>query len=257
MPSVVVVGKGQLGQTFSLGFLKNHMTVIPLLRSDSPHDLFSRVPNPEFVLLTTGEADLGPAIKSLPPSWRDRLGLVQNELLPHHWQESHVISPTIIIVWFEKKSNRALRPLLPTVLYGPHATLVAKSLATLEVPTRIAQTELEALEALVAKNVYILTTNIAGIEVNDTVDELWTNHRHLAQSLMEETVKIQERQIQMALDHSKIFAQVREALAADPQHQCRGRTALDRMNRALETATLLHLDTPTISRIQKESRNSL
>jgi hypothetical protein len=36
----------------------------------------------------------------IPSVWRDRLVLLQNELLPRDWQAQRIPNPTVISVWF-------------------------------------------------------------------------------------------------------------------------------------------------------------
>ena len=41
----------------------------------------------------------------MPESWRDRVGLVQNELLPPDWEVHGIVDPTVVAVWFMKKAG--------------------------------------------------------------------------------------------------------------------------------------------------------
>jgi len=53
----------------------------------------------------TAEADLQTALNDIPVVWKDRVAMMQNELLPRDWEDHHFINPTVISVWFEKKKG--------------------------------------------------------------------------------------------------------------------------------------------------------
>ena len=58
------------------------------------------------------DGDLHPVLEQIPQAWRDRLGLLQNELLPRDWQAHQLINPTVISVWFgqSRQNWRARSP---------------------------------------------------------------------------------------------------------------------------------------------------
>ena len=93
--SVVVVGLGEMGSVFARGFLRSGYTVHPVVRGVEMQTVADEVPQPELVLIAVGEADLHEQLMKVPETWKDRLVLLQNELLPRDWQR-HNLEPTVI-----------------------------------------------------------------------------------------------------------------------------------------------------------------
>ncbi|MDA8193778.1 MAG: hypothetical protein M0Z53_07265 [Thermaerobacter sp.] len=244
MGSVVIVGMGQLGRTVAEGWLLNGLTVVPVLRRSPPASLADR--NPQAVLVATGEDDLDGALASLPEAWRDRVILLQNELVPQQWEFRGISEPTIFVVWFEKKPGQLIRPLLPSVLYGPQAALLGGALEALGLPFRLAEDRDILLFELAVKNTYILTTNIAGLAVGGTTGELWQTQRQFALELMDEIVRVQNRLMDRHFDQVRMTAALAEALNADPRHVCGGRSAKRRLARLLQHAERLAMRLPRI-----------
>src|SRR5512143_501692 len=102
---VVVIGIGEMAGVFTRGFLKCGYPVFPLLRGDDMNAEARALVTPALVLVSVGENDLHPVLEQIPQAWRDRLGLLQNELLPRDWLAHQLINPTVISVWFEKKKG--------------------------------------------------------------------------------------------------------------------------------------------------------
>ncbi len=150
---------------------------------------------PEMVLVAVGdgESDLSPVLKQIPAHWKDRLYLLQNELLPHDWQAHHIENPTIISVWFEKKKGQDFKVLVPSPVIGPKAEIIKDALATLDIPAWIVKDDQEMLFELVRKNLYILTTNIAGLDMppDSNVNDRWNENRDLALKVIDDVLTIQ------------------------------------------------------------------
>ena len=83
------------------------------------------------------EKDLHQVLNQIPAVWRDRLILLQNELLPHDWQQHELHNLTVISVWFEKKKGQDAKVIVPSPAYGPHAGLVHDALAHLDIPVQV------------------------------------------------------------------------------------------------------------------------
>jgi len=247
--TVVIIGLGQLGRVFAGGFLRLGCTVVPVNRGDDMEQVAARMPDPALALLAVAEADLHPAMAALPAAWCGRLGLIQNELLPRDWEAHRIAHPTVASVWFEKKKGTDAKPLIPTPVHGPQAQLVCAALSGIDIPARSVETEDELLYELVRKNVYILTTNIAGIVTGGTVGELWAKHRMLATGVANEVMDIQDWLTGRRHDRKKLLDGMVEAFAADPQHGCKGRTAPDRLRRNLGFADEAGLEVPKLREI--------
>lgn len=255
MPSpVIVVGMGELGGVFARGLLRAGHPVFPVTRRLSLAERANEGVDPELVLVTVGEAELAPVLEELPDAYRERLGLVQNELLPRDWIAHRLGTPTVAVVWFEKKPGRPVNIVLPTVLYGRGAALLEEALGALDIPTRRAADEEVLLHALVDKNLYILTTNLAGLRTGGTVEELWRDHRELAETVAGEVLDIQEFLADCELPRVRLLQELERAIAADPHHKCTGRSAPIRLARAIGHADRGGLSVPTLRAISAEPK---
>ncbi len=247
-PAVVIIGLGQMGGVFAHGLLRSGYAVHPVTRGMDARELAREVPDPELVLVAVAEAGLEGVLASLPERWRDRAALLQNELLPEDWARHGLADPTIAIVWFEKKKGTAVHVVLPTLVAGPRASILVDALAALEIPARALDPS-RLLFELVRKNLYILTSNIAGLEVGGTVSELWREHGDLARDVAAEVVALQAWRAGEALPHAELVAAMVEAFEGDPDHRCTGRSAPARLARALSHAAQAGLSVPTLERI--------
>lgn len=250
---VVVIGLGQLGRVFAGGLLRTGHTVWPVNRGDDMDIVAARAPEPALVLVAVAEADLHTVLKNLPPNWRGRLGLLQNELLPRDWLAHGITDPTVVSVWFEKKKGTDAKPLLPSPVYGPEAQRLAEALASIDLPARVLHDVDQMLWELVRKNLYILTTNIAGLVVGGDVGSLWDRHRDLAEAVAYDVLEIQQVLTGREIDRMDLMEGMLEAFAADPAHACAGRTARARLERVLAHADAAGLTVPVLRQIAAEA----
>jgi ketopantoate reductase len=248
---VVIVGMGEMGELFASGLLKSGHPVYPVIRGMAMDSMASALPDPELVLVAVGENELHSVLESLPDEWRGRLGLLQNELLPRDWRRHGITEPTVIVVWFDKKKGRPFVAVQPTPVCGPKASLITGALDALKVPNwEISANEL--LYELVRKNLYILTINIAGLKTGGTVGELWGKHRGLAERVANEILDIQESLAECPLPRARLMAGMVEGFDGDPNHICTGRSAPERLHRALKLAQGAGIATPMLQEIADE-----
>lgn len=245
---IVVVGMGEMGELFAQAFLKLGHPVYPVLRGMALGDLAQVLPDPEFALIAVGENDLHPVLASVPTPWRDRLALLQNELLPRDWLRHGIVDPTVVVVWFDKKKGRPFVPVLPTPICGGGAGLIVEALRGIDVPSWGIPAE-ELLYELVKKTLYILVVNIAGIRAGGTVGQLWRGHRAWVEALAGEILDIQSWLAQAELPRARLMSGLLEGFAGDPDHICMGRSAPERLRRALDHARQAGLATPVLSDI--------
>ncbi|MGA7801192.1 MAG: hypothetical protein WCC36_10315 [Gammaproteobacteria bacterium] len=246
---VAIIGIGELGGVFARGFLRLGHPVFPLVRAQDPQELAAELPQPAAVVVAVAEQDLHPVLKSIPVVWKPRLTLLQNELLPADWKRHDIDDPTVISVWFEKKAGREAKVILPSPAYGPGAGLLRDALQTMDIPVRVLDNESRLLFELVRKNVYILTTNVAGLVTGGTVHDLWHNHQPLARTVALEVVELQESLTGERLDGEALVAGMVEAFDGDPEHRCTGRSAPARLARALQLADKAGIEAPRIREI--------
>ncbi len=250
--TIILIGLGQLGRVFAGGLLRTGHTVVPINRGDDMDIVAAKWPEPTLVLVAVAEADLHTALNNLPPVWKGRVGLLQNELLPRDWLGHKLTEPTVISVWFEKKKGMDAKPLLPSPAFGPAASRLVTALGAIDLPARTLA-DADSLEwELVRKNLYILTSNIAGLVVGGDVGTLWDKHRDLAEAVASDVLDIQDWLTGREHDRIKLMAGMLEAFNADPLHGCAGRTAPTRLKRALEYADQAGLGVSMLRKIAAE-----
>lgn len=253
-PPVVIMGMGQVGGVFAHGLLAAGRPVYPLRRGDSPEALFQEIPDPALVLVCVGEAALRPAVESLPDAWLDRLGLVQNELLPAFWQGRGIPTPSVAVIWFEKKRDTPLTPIRPTAVYGPRSALLASGLEALGVPVRQVGDEEGLVFELLLKMLYLWTLNFAGLEMieGSTAAELRAQRPDLYRSVSGEVLELLGRMAGAeGLDRERFLRGLDEAISARPAQRCTGRRARQRLERALAHARRFDLALPALERIAR------
>jgi ketopantoate reductase len=229
---VIVVGIGEIGSVFARGFLRCGYPVVPVTRSMNMTDVSAETPGPELVVIAVGESDLHETLSAVPETWKDKLVLIQNELLPNDW-EQYNLNPTVISVWFEKKKGMDSKVIIPSPVFGKHAQQVADALDSIDIATKVLDDVGSLLHELVLKNVYILTTNIAGLKVGGNVGELWMDNREVATQVANEVIQLQEKLTGTELDADALIEGMVEAFKGDLEHGCMGRSAPVRLERAL------------------------
>lgn len=240
---------GQLGGIFGQGLLRLGVPVVPLLRADSLEKLAAM--EPRFVLVAVGEKDLRAATEALPEKVRDRVALVQNELRAGDAERLGLESPTIAVVWFEKKRGRAARVVRTTRIGGPHAELLRRALEAVDLPARVVDARDLPFE-LVRKNVYILASNVAGLAVGGTTGDLASKHRELAAAIVSDVLDLEAALAAAELPRASLEEIAFADFLADPEHKCAGRSAPERLARALALADEHGLEVPTLREIAAE-----
>lgn len=246
---VVIIGIGEMAGVFARGFLRIGHPVYPITRKMDMQTEANSIPEPEFVLVGVAEKDLHPTLEQIPVQWQSKLVLLQNELLPKDWQAYPFTTPTIISVWFEKKKGQDAKVLLASPAFGPHANTLNEALGSLDIPCRIVDSAEEMQYELVRKNVYIVTTNIAGLKTGGTVSELWRDHEELARHVANDVMDIQSTLVNSEPPRERLIEGMLEAFDGDPKHKCMGRSAQARLQRALQQADQAGLEVPTLRQI--------
>ncbi len=255
---------GQLGRLFSEGFLQLGEAVIPVLRGQS---LAARLPaSPRLVLLAVGEDAVGDVLQAVPDAHLDRVVLIQNELRPDVWAaryQGHASGPSVGIVWFERKLQRAPHVVLPSVLYGSVAPLMSQALARLGLPARTISEPAELNHQLALKNLYILGLNFAGLSGFQRASEL-LDGALFWQRLVDELIGLEQASLHHwaartkcahpVLDRLRLKADLADALAADPEHVCAGRSAALRLVRTLKYADQLAIELVECRRIAHNNK---
>ena len=178
---VVIIGIGEMGGVFARGYLRTGHPVYPVTRTTDIDQLVQTIGEPEVVVIAVGEADLHPTLEKLPDAWKRKLLLLQNELLPDDYADFP--DSTVISVWFEKKPGQDAKVIIPSPAHGPRAATLEEALGAIDIPVRVLDSAGAMEFELVVKNLYILTTNIAGLKTGGTVGELWAVHEDLARAV--------------------------------------------------------------------------
>lgn len=247
---VVVIGMGEMGSVFARGLLRLGHPVYPVDRKTRMKPLADELPDPKLVLVAVAEQDLPAVLRKLPKPWRKRVVLLQNELLPDDYRELKQV--TVISVWFEKKKGQDSRVIIPSPAHGPRAKLLRAALATLDIPVTLIGRRRDMLFELVVKNLYILTSNIAGLRVGGTVGELREQHADFMRDVANDVIRLQEALTGKRFNNDALVDAMLRAFDGDPQHRCMGRSAPARLQRALEHADRLEIYLPTLRAIAIE-----
>jgi ketopantoate reductase len=248
--TAIVIGVGELGGLFAQGLLRAGHSVVPIRRGDDLAKTAQRVPSPSVVLVAVGEDDLAPVLSALPAAWRPHVALLQNELVPPHWQQHDIPDPTVCVVWFEKKRGKPVTELLPSAVFGRNAQLLQSALHNVGIHCTQLTDRAALITALVEKNVYIWTTNLAGIQTGGDVGTLLSTHRDFALRVFDEVLELQQALTGQPLDRATLLAALDRAGEADPTHACTGRSAPRRLQRALAAAAGASLELPVLRGLQ-------
>jgi hypothetical protein len=246
---ITIIGIGEMAGVFARGFLRIGHPVYPVTRDTNMAELAKKITPPALALVAVGENDLHETLEIIPPQWRDNIGLLQNELLPRDWEIHSLTNPTVISVWFEKKKGQDYKVLIPSPAFGPQAKLLCSALHSIGIPCRELDNQDELLYELVRKNVYILTTNIAGLETGGTVETLWNEHQDLARQVANEVMDIQDCLTGVKHPRERLIAGMEEAINGDLNHKCMGRSAPARLARAIGFVDQAGLKVPKLREI--------
>lgn len=240
-----------MGGVFARGFLRSGYPVYPVTRNMNIRDMVKTLPDPALVLVAVAENDLYPVLDNFPDEWKNSICLLQNELLPRDWHAHHLDQATLISVWFEKKKGQDFKVIIPSPVFGPKADVIASSLNSIDIACHQLRNEDELLYELVRKNVYILTTNIAGLVTDGTVKDLWIQHKDLAINVANEVIQIQHALTGVELDSKRLIEGMEQAINGDLNHKCMGRSAPSRLSRAIELADEAGLRVPKLREIHQ------
>jgi hypothetical protein len=251
--SALVVGMGELGGVFALALLRRGITVMPVLRATTSEHVSACCKEPTLCVVTVGEDSLATVLDGWLRRYSDRWVLVQNELRPSEWERRGMPTPTIAVVWFEKKPGRDVRALVSTPVFGPQAPIVVHALSALGLPAHIESDSERLVFELALKNLYILAMNFAGLIHDTDVGTLWHEHRAVVDQICEEVLEVESAQMQRSLPAMSLKLELERIVTADPRHGAAGRSAQGRLARTLVSARRLGLRTPFLDEIARRA----
>jgi hypothetical protein len=138
---------------------------------------------------------------------------------------------------------------LPSIVQGPNHQQVEAVYAAIHLPIRRIKTTDDLLFELVLKNLYIQTTNIAGLVVGGNTQQLIEQHPHVMQSVAYDIITLQQALTQRTFDETILMNGLITACLGDPLHQCMGRSAPARLTRALNASDKYQLASPSLREI--------
>ena len=248
---IVVIGVGEIGSVLARGLLRCGRPVYPVTRDMDLQNASTEINDPEAVIVAVGESELQTILGNMPESWKNKLVLIQNELLPKDWLQ-HDLNPTVISVWFEKKKGQDVKVVVASPIYGEKSQLIADALSALDIPNVVINDANQMTAELVRKNYYILLSNIAGLRVGGTVSELWGNHQDFAKEVLVDIHALQESMVGESINNQAVTDAMLVAFEGDPDHGCMGRSAPARLKRALDIARDANIDVPMLKQIAYE-----
>jgi hypothetical protein len=97
-----------------------------------------------------------------------------------------------------------------------------------------------------------LTTNICGLETGGNVKQLWDEYSILMNRVFDNVLDIQQYLTGETFDRDHLLAAVLTAFDGDPEHKCMGRSAPQRLQRALGIADEAGLEVDELKRISSQ-----
>ncbi len=255
MRELVVYGLGELGQLYGAGALRAGFRVTPITRQTDPAQVLPTLSGEVPILVAVGETALDDVLERLAPAHGGSLVLLQNELFPSRWQRFGV-TPTVLVPWLVKKRGLPLAVARPTAVYGRFARLVGELHEALALPLEPLREERALHGALVAKYAFIVTINALGL-LRDRTLALWLQEDPVrVRALAEEAAAVGARLCQSELDLAGCARTVEEAMRALGPMSARGRSAEERVIRALGHADRFGLAVPELARTLAQARGT-
>ncbi len=249
---MIVMGLGELGQLYASAALKTGIRVTPLTRTTPVEQALEGLPTQTPLLVAVGEKDLESALQSLPKSRLDSLILLQNELFPAQWERfsKHV---TLMIPWLLKKKGEPLLVARSTPVFGQFAPLVEALHIALGFQAEALPDPLALKQAIVDKYAFILSVNALGLVRDLTLAEWLAHDTTYIDALAREAAALGAAQVGMEVRVEQTLSEVRSGLEHMGAMRARGRTAKDRVLRALAHAKHFRISAPAFERAAQAS----
>lgn len=246
MPNAVVVyGIGEIGSLVARGALSAGVTVVPIVRETDRGAAFAGVHAFTPVVLAVPESALEAAVRDVPPDRRGDLVFVQNEIFPQTTHALGLDRPTVATLWVLRKRGLPALGARPSTVSGPHAAAMAKFLGKAGVAA-VAVDERTALVDVVLKYAFIVAANALGVRGEGTLGEWLAHDAALVDALLTEGVALGSAHAGHAVDVNTLVVDARDAVRAFSAMPARGRTARERVERAVRSAAELGVRAPTL-----------
>lgn len=248
MRDLVIYGVGELGKLLATAALRRGIRVTPITRSQQADAVLGQIAPGTPLLVSVGEDDLPAVLAALPSAHRSQVILLQNELFPELWQR-HGLTPSVLVPWVLQKRGMPTQIARTSPLFGPDRALLIELLDALAIPYQPLQDEAALAQALVDKYVFILSINALGLAVDRTLGGWLQEDLAQVWDMFSEASQLGERLVGRPIDHGKAHAAAEEGMRALHQVPARGRTAAQRVRRALAQAQQHGLSLPRLAKI--------
>jgi ketopantoate reductase len=259
MRELVIIGVGELGTLFGGGALRVGARVTPITRTMSAVEVLRDVAVGTPVLISVGENALPDVLATLPAAHRDAVVLLQNELFPSTYQ-AHGLTPSVLVPWVLQKRGMPTIVARPSPIYavaprGPVSeghdlsALFAQIFDALSLAHVRLTNQQELAQALVDKYAFLLTINALGLSTDRTLGMWLQEDAPQVWDICAEATRLGEALVAAPVDAEQARSATQEAMIALAHMPARGRTARERVTRALGHAVRLRLSLPALARI--------
>lgn len=248
MRDFVIYGVGELGKLLAGAALRRGIRVTPITRASQPADVLRQIAPATPLLVSVGENDLPHVLASLPSTHHGSVILLQNELFPSAWQ-THAVTPSVFVPWVLQKRGLPTQAARPSPIFGAQAPLLAELLDTLALPHVLLHDQAALTQALVDKYVFILAINALGLAVDRTLGMWLQENPTQVWDICEDACVLGEALAGRPIDRAQAHAAAEEGMRGLAQVPARGRTAGERVARALAHAKRFDLLVPHLARI--------
>ncbi|MFT5991967.1 MAG: hypothetical protein ACJA1R_003054 [Flavobacteriales bacterium] len=250
-PQLVLWGVGQLGRLYAGGALRAGYSVTPITRSTDPLPALLAHPEGTPILCAVGEDAIDAVVEQVPIERRDDLIFVQNELFSSQLEDWKASAATLAVVWTLCKPKLPLIVSRATAVGGRHAGAVAQWHACLDLPCQIVEPSKLGVEAA-AKYAFVVAINALGVREARPVGQWLAAEPELAEAVVNEAVLLSAVMAGHPRATPEIAIAVNAGLAGFAALPTRGRTAQQRVARALRAAERLQVAMPVITGILGE-----
>ena len=255
MQDLIVVGLGQLGALLGATALRLGIRVTPLVRHTDRHAAFATAPFDTPLLVAVGEGALQSVVEEVPKSRRNNIVLIQNELFPSTWTALGITAPTVAVVWFSKKEGRPVEVARESAVCGPHAALTAQLMQSSGAPCVEVDVETRDLH-LVAKFAFILAINSLGVLRNDSLRTWLETDRERCEAAIRDGITLGCAHLGHDVDKAQALQMAVEGMEGLGDYPARGRTAAQRLERALTDAKAFAIVVPALDTLAAEAASA-
>jgi hypothetical protein len=248
MRELVIIGIGELGKLLGAGALRVGVRVTPVTRTMHIETVLKEIAPRTPILVSVGERALPELLATLPAAHRESVVLLQNELFPSIYRAAQ-LRPSVLVPWVMQKPGMPTLVARPSPIYGGQADLFAEIFSALSIAHLRIANEGALAQALVDKYTFILTINALGLSTDRTLGMWLQEDPAQVWDICSEASRLGEALVEAPIDAAQAQHATQEAMVALSHVPARGRSARERVDRALGHARRLKLSLSAIARI--------